>query len=272
MFLILFAAKGQDNHEKAMSDTNVGNVTSDQTQIHSAQSQQVISSGVNSAQDIFDQANKLYEQEKYSEALPFYKKMDQYSGAQIRLGEMFENGKGVTKDYNQAVYWYRKATKASNENREYARSALNKLLNNGNKEISKITEKKYSGKLISLNIVDLEIHSILKILSEFSGENIIPSNSVAGKLSINVVDVPWDQVLNMVMEFTGYKSKRIGNSIYIITPSEAIQRVDLSKDKKELPKVPVVTKTKDTIRAEWEQETEYGKVHKIAEIKVTAEL
>jgi len=32
-----------------------------------------------------------------------------YAGAQYNLGVIYDNGKGVTQDYKQAVYWYKKS-------------------------------------------------------------------------------------------------------------------------------------------------------------------
>jgi TPR repeat protein len=34
--------------------------------------------------------------------------------AQFNLGNMYNYGKGVIQDYNQAVYWYRKAAEQGN--------------------------------------------------------------------------------------------------------------------------------------------------------------
>ncbi|MDD5321621.1 MAG: hypothetical protein PHD43_13615 [Methylococcales bacterium] len=77
---------------------------------------------------MFQRANDLYIQGRYAEALPLYQHLAGYSGAQLSLGEMYESGKGVTKDYNQAVYWYRKAADIGDENEKDARAALNKLI------------------------------------------------------------------------------------------------------------------------------------------------
>jgi tetratricopeptide (TPR) repeat protein len=90
--------------------------------------QQPTALSTDSDQDIFERANNLYGQGKYSEALPLYQQLARYSGAQISLGGMYESGNGVTKDYNQAIYWYRKAAEQGDENEKDARAALNKLI------------------------------------------------------------------------------------------------------------------------------------------------
>lgn len=98
--------------------------------------QQATPSSTNSAQDIFDRANNLYMLGRYSEAFPLYQNLAQYSGAQIKLGEIYENGNGVTKDYNQAIYWYRKAAEIGDENEKDALVSLNRLISQGKNKIS----------------------------------------------------------------------------------------------------------------------------------------
>ncbi|WP_317451634.1 tetratricopeptide repeat protein [Methylobacter psychrophilus] len=90
--------------------------------------QQPTALSTDSDQDIFERANNLYGQGKYAEALPIYQQLARYSGAQISLGGMYESGNGVTKDFNQAIYWYRKAAEQGDENEKDARAALNKLI------------------------------------------------------------------------------------------------------------------------------------------------
>jgi len=87
-----------------------------QVQSQPAQAHQVTPSSTNGANDMFQRANDLYNQGRYAEALPLYQQLARYSGAQIRLGGMYESGNGVTKDYNQAIYWYRKAAEQGDEN------------------------------------------------------------------------------------------------------------------------------------------------------------
>jgi tetratricopeptide (TPR) repeat protein len=105
------------------SSTNIQLPTPSSTNI-----QQPTALSTDSDQDIFERANNLYGQGKYAEALPLYQQLARYSGAQISLGGMYESGNGVTKDYNQAIYLYRKAAEQGDENEKDARAALNKLI------------------------------------------------------------------------------------------------------------------------------------------------
>jgi hypothetical protein len=126
VILVIWLVPDQEN--KNTLPVSVAPTQSTQAQTQPAQAQQAIPLSANSAQDMFQSANDLYNQGKYAEALLLYQNLAGYSGAQISLGRMYENGNGVTMDYNQAVYWYRKAAEIGDENEKDARTALNKLI------------------------------------------------------------------------------------------------------------------------------------------------
>jgi hypothetical protein len=109
----------------------VNKVETTQEQAQQEDTQQAIPQSITNAEDMFQRANNFYTQGKYAEALPLYQNLAEqgYSGAQISLGKMNESGNGVIKDFNQATFWYRKATEAGDENKEIANTALNKLIN-----------------------------------------------------------------------------------------------------------------------------------------------
>ena len=69
-----------------------------------------------SAEQMLARANKLYKEEKYSEAVPLYRKLAGRgnSGAQFWLGYCLSEGKGVRKNYSEAVKWYRNAAVQGN--------------------------------------------------------------------------------------------------------------------------------------------------------------
>jgi len=49
---------------------------------------------------------------KYSEAVSCYRKAAEFPRAQVKLGEMYENGLGVPRDLNKAAFWHRRAANA----------------------------------------------------------------------------------------------------------------------------------------------------------------
>jgi tetratricopeptide (TPR) repeat protein len=61
--------------------------------------------------------NKYYDSKDYSEALKWYRKSAEQGDedAQNNLGYMYKEGLGVAKDYSEALKWYRKSAEQGNE-------------------------------------------------------------------------------------------------------------------------------------------------------------
>jgi TPR repeat protein len=61
----------------------------------------------NSTNDIAQRANDLLEQNHYEEAFPFVLQLAEQNNSswQGALGNLYREGRGVKKDYTQAVYW-----------------------------------------------------------------------------------------------------------------------------------------------------------------------
>ena len=71
--------------------------------------------------DEFDAGVKAYESGDYATALRIFRQLaDQGDAtAQVILGTMYDEGKGVTQDYRAAVSWYRKAADQGNTKAQY---------------------------------------------------------------------------------------------------------------------------------------------------------
>jgi len=78
---------------------------------------------------------------------------------------------------------------------------------------------KYTGKRLSLNFQDISVRAVLQLLAEFTGINIVASDSVKGNITIKLNDVPWDEALAIILDTEGLSKKQIGNVIKI-APSE----------------------------------------------------
>ena len=48
----------------------------------------------------------------------------------------------------------------------------------------------YSGEKLSLNFQDVEVRSVLQVIAEFTGLNIVASDTVVGILTLRLKDVP----------------------------------------------------------------------------------
>lgn len=86
-----------------------------------------------------------------------------------------------------------------------------------------------SAKLITLDAEDAYVPSVLKILAEKGGLNIITGPGVtAGRISIHMKDVPVDQAVNLVVRAAGLAYERIGNSILVADAETLKEETGLS--------------------------------------------
>jgi len=90
-------------------------------------------------------------------------------------------------------------------------------------------KKEYTGERLTLNFQDIDVRSVLQLLADTSGQNIVVSDSVSGNLTLRLQNVPWDQALDIVLRTKGLDKRRQDNVI-IIGPTEELA----SREKAEL--------------------------------------
>ena len=78
--------------------------------------------------ELVNQANAYYNNKQYGSAFPLFKQAAEHGNgyAQFCLGICYEDGNGVTQDFVQATYWYKKA---ADQGIASAQTALNRLQN-----------------------------------------------------------------------------------------------------------------------------------------------
>lgn len=98
--------------------------------------------------------------------------------------------------------------------------------------------KAYTGKPISLDLLDADLRNVLRLLSDVTGMNIVIEPDVSGKVTLKVEHVPWDQVLDMVLAMNDLGKEQVGNVIRIARQSklkaEWTQQTEEIKAKQEL--------------------------------------
>lgn len=87
----------------------------------------------------------------------------------------------------------------------------------------------YRGEKLSLNFQNVEVRAVLQVIADFTGLNIITSDTVSGNLTLRLKDVPWDQALDIVMQAKGLDMRKNGNVLWIAPKDEL-----LTKEKLEL--------------------------------------
>ncbi|HTI45014.1 MAG TPA: type IV pilus secretin PilQ [Casimicrobiaceae bacterium] len=79
----------------------------------------------------------------------------------------------------------------------------------------------YKGEKLSLNFQNIEVRAVLQVIADFTGLNIITSDTVNGSLTLRLKDVPWDQALDIILQTKGLDMRKNGN-IVLIAPREEL--------------------------------------------------
>jgi len=85
----------------------------------------------------------------------------------------------------------------------------------------------YTGERLSLNFQDIEVRSVLQLLADFTGLNLVVSDSVEGNLTLRLKNVPWDQAMDIILKTKGLAQRRAGNVILIAPTDEIAAREKL---------------------------------------------
>jgi type IV pilus assembly protein PilQ len=78
----------------------------------------------------------------------------------------------------------------------------------------------YSGRPVTFNFQDVPVRTVLQLIAEESGLNIVAADTVQGNVTLRLVNVPWDQALDIVMQAKGLDKRRSGNVVWVAPQSE----------------------------------------------------
>jgi len=87
----------------------------------------------------------------------------------------------------------------------------------------------FKGDRLSLNFQNVDVRAVLQVIADFTGLNIITSDTVTGNLTLRLKDVPWDQALDIMLQAKGLGQRQVGNVI-LIAPRDEIatkEKLDL---------------------------------------------
>ena len=107
-------------------------------------------------------------------------------------------------------------------------SVQNHLQSNGPNGAATPDVPMFAGKPMSLNFQNIEVRTALQILADFTGLNIVTSDSVTGSLTLRLHQVPWDQVLDIMVQAKGLSQRRQGNVIWVAPRAEVAARDKLA--------------------------------------------
>jgi type IV pilus assembly protein PilQ len=83
---------------------------------------------------------------------------------------------------------------------------------------------------ISLNFQSVEITTLLQVFAEFTGLNLVATDSVKGQVTVRLTDVPWPQALQIVLKSKGLASRQDGRVLWVAPQGEWAQREKMQLD------------------------------------------
>ena len=106
-------------------------------------------------------------------------------------------------------------------------------LSTGEKEALDKSRTKYTGERLSLNFQEIDIRSVIAILAEFTGQNVVAGDEVTGGITLKLDDVPWDEALDFVMMTKGLEKYETGN-VTLVAPVGKIKEYKEKQKETEL--------------------------------------
>lgn len=168
------------------------------------------------AVDVSDKLGKLYIEFHNTEILEDYiYKLDVTDFGTIVSGiETFKEGRNarLVVDINGAF--------------EFSHQQLNDVfsltVSAKEKEVGYLGEEEdFNGRAISLNFQDISVRTVLQIIADYNGFNLVTSDTVAGNITLRLDGVPWDQALDIILKVKGL-DKRMEGNILMVAPSDEL--------------------------------------------------
>ncbi len=91
------------------------------------------------------------------------------------------------------------------------------------------TTAAYRGKPVTFNFQDIPVRTVLQLIAEESGLNIVAADTVSGNVTLRLTNVPWDQALDLVLRAKGLDKRRSGNVVWV-APQAEIAKYEQDKE------------------------------------------
>lgn len=79
----------------------------------------------------------------------------------------------------------------------------------------------FTGDKLSLNFQNIEVRAVLQLIADFTGLNLVASDTVGGTITLRLQNVPWDQALELILKTKGLDKRKVGN-VLLIAPADEI--------------------------------------------------
>jgi type IV pilus assembly protein PilQ len=87
-------------------------------------------------------------------------------------------------------------------------------------ELEGLDEEGYTGKPVTFNFQDIPVRTVLQLIAEESGLNVVAADTVSGNVTLRLINVPWDQALEIVLRAKGLDQRRDGNVVWVAPQAE----------------------------------------------------
>jgi len=87
----------------------------------------------------------------------------------------------------------------------------------------------YSGRPVTFNFQDVPVRTVLQLIAEESGLNVVAADTVSGNVTLRLMNVPWDQALDIVLQAKGLDKRRSGNVVWV-APQPEIAKYEQDKE------------------------------------------
>lgn len=111
--------------------------------------------------------------------------------------------------------------------------------------IKKKKKEEYTGERLSLNFQNIEVRAVLQLIADFTGVNMVTSDSVSGNVTLRLKNVPWDQALAIILKTKGLDSRQKGNVMLVAPAAElaAQEKLELEAQKQVTELAPIISET-----------------------------
>jgi type IV pilus assembly protein PilQ len=111
--------------------------------------------------------------------------------------------------------------------------------------LAKSEKPQYSGEKLTLNFQNVEVRAVLQVIADFTGLNIIASDTVTGNVTLRLKDVPWDQALDIILRAKGLDKRTSGSVIWVAPRDElaAKEKMEMEAKRSIAELEPLVTRS-----------------------------
>lgn len=102
-------------------------------------------------------------------------------------------------------------------------------------------QPQYTGERISLSFQSIDVRSLLQIIADVAGTNMVVSDSVSGDIAMRLQNVPWDQALDIILRSKGLGMRQQGN-VMLVAPLQELaarEKAELESAKQQTDLAPL---------------------------------